>query len=426
MKQRDKQVGFLSILILCAITATAQSVRDITLRQRYPWSDRVDIDYTVEGVRETRGLYIRFEIEEKESGKRYIDIPTEEEGTVSNGTHRVVWLPGKSGIADSLGRFHSDSVVCRAHLRRDDPQRYLTIDLSAGKEAASYPVSYSPALPPEGLTDTYRTDKLILKKIDPGQFVMGMRSNAIGFRSNEDFRPHPVTLTRGFYIGIFEVTQRQWERVTGTHPSRDNKGGADSVRGETRPVHTLSYDMIRGNDLGRRWPASSEVDPDSFIGKLREKTGLEWLDLPTEAQWEYAGRAGTTTTLNNGKSLTDEVKCRNLTEIARYGHNQKDGKSPFGTLTARVGSYLPNRWGLYDFHGNVFEYCLDYWSAPQNNPTARIDPAGAGSDSQNRRVCRSSGPGYNAFRMKIGDRIKMPSSDSGWDSGFRLSGTLPR
>ena len=154
----------------------------------------------------------------------------------------------------------------------------------------------------------------------------------------------------------------------------------------TRPVENVSYDMIRGTSAsaGAGWPlAGHAVDADSFMGKLRQKTGLTF-DLPTEAQWEYACRAGTTTSLNSGKNLmSDSVDAGDaaVDEVGRYkfnGGGSIDDTSADCTTehgTARVGSYLPNAWGLYDMHGNVDEWCLD-WLASRYDTTQDTDPVG--------------------------------------------------
>ena len=244
----------------------------------------------------------------------------------------------------------------------DDLQSYLVIDLSGGPNAASYPVSNLTDIPSGGWTDEYKTTKLVLRRIDPGTFTMGSPDGEVGRQSGET--QHEVTLTHSYYIGVFELTQRQWELVMGTRPS----AFSNTVCYATRPVEKVSYNQIRGADLGKWWPQMNAVDEASVMGKLRAKTG-RLFDLPTEAQWEYACRAGTATALNSGKNLSQSTGVdANMAEVGRFYYNSGAYNNSYDyngstdeTGTAKVGSYMPNAWGLYDMHGNVGEFCLDWY-----------------------------------------------------------------
>ena len=258
---------------------------------------------------------------------------------------------------------NSDEVGLRAKLDRvawvknpaGSSGTYMIVDLSGGANATNYPVSYIEGVPSSGWTDEYKTTKLVLRKIGPGSFVMN--DSRYGRVTNE-----LIQVTTNFYIGIFELTQRQWELVMGTRPSHFCNDQYYAMR----PVEKISYDMVRGNSSGARWPSSAAVDAESFMGRLREKTN-KIFDLPTEAQWEYACRAGTTTDFNNGQDLTSNVDDTPMNVLGRYYYNGGEGYdamlSPTGG-TALVGSYAPNAWGLYDMHGNVFELCLDWYQTP--------------------------------------------------------------
>ncbi|MBQ7188514.1 MAG: SUMF1/EgtB/PvdO family nonheme iron enzyme, partial [Kiritimatiellae bacterium] len=273
-----------------------------------------------------------------------------------------------------------------------DPSRlYCVIDLSGGPGAKRYPVKYL-AAPPSGWTkekgwpDEYKTTKLVMRRIEPGTFIMG---------EDQADETHRVTLTKPFYIGVFEVTQRQCELLYKWNPAKF-KGGA-------RPAQ-LRYTDMRGGKKGAMWPATPEVDADSFIGKLRSMTGLAF-DLPTEAEWEYACRAGTTSKYNNGGDTEDDLK-----KLGRYKENQSDDKGGYTNAYTAVGSYLPNAWGLYDMHGNVWEVCL--------GPGTGLDTTNPGRWRVQRGGSYESQDCPSTARTGV---LMMPSYRALYpDSGFRL------
>ena len=303
---------------------------------------------------------------------------------------------------------------------------YLVIDVTGGPSAASYPVSYFPAAAsvPGGITnDTYKTTSILMRLIPKGTFIMGSPEDELGRGDYET--QHQVTLTKDFYIGVYEVTQKQWERVMGTWPSYFS----NAAYRDTRPVERVSYYVIRENPdntaISPNWPQSSQVHADSFMGKVRTRTGLTGLDLPTEAQWEYACRAGTVTALNIGKNLMDTNLCANMANAGRYRHN---GGGDFTGIadtdlvgSAKVGSYLSNAWGLFDMLGNVMEWCLDW--ADDKAATAVVDPVGPETGD------------WRAFRYACWARAANVNRSASWAynvpttagnlTGFRLAITQP-
>ena len=144
------------------------------------------------------------------------------------------------------------------------------------------------------------------------------------------------------------------------------------------------------------------------MGKLRAKTELE-LDLPTEAQWEYACRTGTTSKYNNGGDAEADLKT-----LGRYKGNQSDGRGGYSEHT-KVGLYLPNAWGLYDMHGNVYEWCLDWYG----NLESSTDPTGPSSGSY--RVYRGGGWDSNAGSCTSSYRFSNNPSYEFNSCGFRLA-----
>ena len=268
-------------------------------------------------------------------------------------------------------------------VKREKP-KYIAIDLSGGTTAAHYPIEYLDEIPGGTWSDEYKTSKLVLRHIPAGSFIMGGRATDYPGAVNTNL--HMVTLTRDFYMGVFEVTQRQWELVMGNRPS----WFTNDAYYATRPVEQLSYVDIRGAVKGVTWPNSKDVDDGSFMWQLRNKIGLTGFDLPTEAQWEYACRAGTATAYNSGRNI-DNLDgagfCETANEVARYYGNSGIRDSNLNVLalnqncgtdkgTAVVGSYRVNDWGLHDMHGNVWEFCLD--SITNLCASGSIDPVGDG------------------------------------------------
>ena len=286
---------------------------------------------------------------------------------------------------------------------------YAVVDLSGGKNAESYPVRFTNT-PPNLENDICRTTELWLRWIPKGTFIMGSPESELGRYSDET--QHEVTLTQDYYIGVFECTQKQWELVMGSNPSY--------YKGDCRPVDNVSYNMIRGTgaQAGSGWPRYGHaVDVTSFMGRLQEKTGLIF-DLPTEAQWEYACRAGTTTPFNSGNKLTSiSLYSAIMDEMGRYYGNQSDGKGGYTSGHANVGSYLANDWGLYDMHGNVYEWCLD-WFDLNNETASKADPVGSTTGSY--RMIRGGSWGDDAPYCRSAYRSAYYPSGSSYYFGFRV------
>ena len=362
--------------------------------------------------------------------------------TLNDGTnycYRVEWAPSPAGPWSSFGGAGASWLDARPQtggvVTNTVPMcyrvvatlgDYMAVDLSGGTGAASYPVTYYRTLadvPGGANSDAYKTTNLLMRLIPKGSYAMGSPSGEPGRFSDET--RHTVTLTKDFYIGVFEVTQRQWELVMGNKPSFFT----NATYYASRPVEQVSYYDIRENpansdDPSVNWPANSGVNANSFMGKLRAKTGLATFDLPTESQWEYACRAGTTTALSSGKNLTSTVSDANMAEVGRYWYSggsdyRNPGCAP-SSGTATVGSYSPNAWGLYDMHGNVWERCLDWYGT---SPGAVSDPAGASSGAS--RVKR--GGSWNDLASSCRSAIRIDIYPDGRISifGFRAAMTLP-
>lgn len=223
--------------------------------------------------------------------------------------------------------------------------------------------------------------------IPPGTFMMGSSKEEVGRDANEIQRK--VTLTKGFFMGIHPVTQDQWRLVMDDYRPRFE------FNGEQLPAEMVSWD-----------------DCQAFLKKMRGK-GTNPYRLPTEAEWEYACRAGTTTPFHFGGTIS--------TDQANYNGNESYGRGEKGVYrekTTPVGSYPPNAWGLRDMHGNVRQWCQDWYGAyplkdlvdPQGaqpsdtNVVGRVQRGGSWADYPSR--CRSAsrygdyqGSKYAGFRV---------------------------
>lgn len=345
----NKLVPLVMMLSALSAFAVTPQVKNVRAFQQYPWGI-VGISYEVVGdvaeITESGKTPILFIIaKNKNTGLVYGDVSSEESFLTGDtgmkvGLHKVVWDIRAQGIAIDSDNVVFTVVYC-------DVQPFLVVDLSSGAYSLSpYPSSYLYEIPSDGWTDVHKTTKLVLRRIVPGSFKMCGQ--------------HDVTLTKPFYMGIFEVTQKQYALVMGSNPSKylDDKS----------PVHNISYDIIRGTMNGAQWPLSSEVDSTSFIGKLQARTRNVSFDLPTEAQWEYACRAGTTNDYNNGSN--------SMSGLAGVKSSRP----------SNVGSYKSNAWELYDMHGNVGEWCLDRFASLS---TGGMNPVGPSSGTK--RVVRGGG-----------------------------------
>ena len=325
----------------------AVTVTNVVCRQRYPWNGLVDIDYEIVSDQPDAKFWVYPKGTDNRLGKRVIMNTLSGDGAtnyVGVGKHRMIW-----DAKTDMPKFHTPDLQVTLQVIAN-AAKYLVIDVSNGPTAPFYNMRYSTE-PPDLSDDMCRTDEIWLRLILPGTFLMGSPANEYGRSSGED--QHAVTLTKPYYIGVFEVTQKQWQNVMGNNPALD--------KGNCRPVENISYDTIRGASLGKNWPLSYSVDENSFMGVLRSKTKL-LCDLPTDAQWEYACRAGTTTALNTGKNIASNYTDSNMNAAGRYNGNYSWNVGGFVDRHAPVGYFPPNQWGLYDMHGNILEWCLDYYN----------------------------------------------------------------
>ncbi|HEY6167691.1 MAG TPA: formylglycine-generating enzyme family protein [Verrucomicrobiae bacterium] len=216
--------------------------------------------------------------------------------------------------------------------------------------------------------------------IPAGTFVMG---SPPGEAKTEDQsaleKQHRVTLTRPFYLGKYELTQAQYEKVMGDNPSL--------TKGDDLPVHNVS------------WQSAQD-----FCAKLSKQSGRD-AQLPTEAQWEYACRAGTTTAYHSGNTIAD------LDKAGWHGGNSE-------RRLHRGGEKLPNAWGLHDMHGNIREFTRDLFSGVPNEDA--IDPTGPREGDPKNHIVRGGAYTANAaVALNCRAAVRRPTEALGI-TGFRI------
>ncbi|MFA7172633.1 MAG: formylglycine-generating enzyme family protein [Kiritimatiellia bacterium] len=415
MKTKKILIGMMAIFVSMSTMATDPVISNVTVKQRWPWSRLVDIDYVLTcDSDQTMDISV-----EAYDGLFRLTLPSDsfsgDLDRVKSGARRIVWDPTKTSytIKGVLPEF-------RVTLTPTPAPLYMIVDLtkSAG-EAGQIECVYESELTSglwgawvrnpvtndgtvvesvvwTGVTtnDIYKTDKLVLRRIPKGTFKIGGEEGL------------STTLSQDFYAGVYQVTQEQWKKVMGANPAK--------FKDPTNPVENVAYNTVRGatnNVPPINWPETGAyVLSSSFIGKIRDKTGVTQLDLPTEAQWEYACRAGTTTDFNNGK--TSGTDTEHMNEVGWWSGNSKTNGVE---TTHSVGQKAPNAWGLYDMHGNVREWCRDW---QEETLSGGVDPAGP--ESGTKRVMRGGAYSQGASSCSSNYRWRDPPTYWVYNLGFRL------
>lgn len=280
------------------------------------------------------------------------------------------------------------------------PPRYVVFDMTRGMAATAanpWPMTFytSAETVPGGITNRrYKTTHLILRRVDPTDdlgFVMGSHSSEAGYNSTFEMR-HNVRITKPYYLGVYEFTEGQRNLLNGDAIST----------GSAYPATGMRWQLLHGTCY--TWPYDASVDTASatqakFLINLRNYSGGFLFDLPTDAQWEYACRAGTTGAFNDGTEFLESTATDSrLDELGLYKGNLGDRTGP-----AEVGSFKPNAWGFYDMHGNVREWVFDR-RGPMTNADA-VDPYESNATQQSwDRIVRGGSWGDEAWYCRSGSR----------------------
>lgn len=317
-------------------------IDSIKLKDRLPFDSKVDIEYEISSRLGSDVFEVKFQ-GRFDSGEKFNLETLEGEGmsgiVLGTGKHIVTWdmLKDKPNIT-------SDNFKVTIEAKDVSECPYLVLDLFTFKMKAS-------KNPPKDISTNLicRTDELWLKRCEAGSFIMGSPENELG---SEEYRnretQHRVTLTRPFYLALFELTYSQNALIRDkidNYRSYIDKGTGDLPASSiARNDHSLT--PFFGGFKGIH--NSSE---NALCSLLQRKTGL-YYELPTEAQWEYACRAGTKSAIYSGEELIDPEVSANLEALAVYNR-------PSTNYYEKVGTKMPNVWGFYDMLGNAPEYVLD-------------------------------------------------------------------
>ena len=273
-----------------------------------------------------------------------------------------------------------------------------------------------------------QTNSANFVRINGGTFTMGSPDDEPQRKNNEG--PQRRVTISAFYMGKYPVTQKEWFEVTEKTVRQQQKiAGGSTLNGEgdNHPMYYVSwYDAVEYcNLLSLREGLTPAYMIDKDNNDPNNKSGvndnIRWTvtwnrdadgyRLPTEAEWEYACRAGTTTPFYRGNNIT--------TGQANYNGNSpynNNAKGDYRNRTTPVGNFAPNTWGLYDMHGNVWEWCWDWFG---NYPKdAQADPAGASSGTD--RVLRGGGYNFSAAHARSAYRNNFTPSNRYFYIGFRL------
>ena len=332
----------------------------------------------------------------------------------AGGDKVIYWNPASAGY-----KVNGDEIKFEIKLwPTNSPPNYMVLDLSGRREHRFYPEKEQIPL---GVTnDVYKTDYLVMRKIPAAGVTWRMGAGAYESPLSSDNTLHLVTLKEDYYLAIYEMTIGQMLTIGHKSVVKDWSQFKDRENANVLPIDGTSWYNIR---FSSDWPQQGHVFGQyTYFKALRNKVGDILFDLPTEAQWEYACRAGTKTKYHNGDNY-------GLDSLGWYNANCTNALTN-AAEPHPVGMKDANAWGLFDMLGNMREWCLDYYRKDYglgaedyddenfNGPTS---PDSGLSQYSNERVLRGGSFKNNSLDVKSAARSWGPASSTrNIDIGFRL------
>ena len=390
---------------LAGLALAENAVSDQTSVQRWPWDGKVDIDYTLTSTsgKTTPVFSVKFFCK-PESGEPFELTNLEGEGftgiILGDGAKRTTWDAAAQLGTDVDSKNYQIGVYAEDVT---DEATYLTLNLS------TYKMTYGTAGPSTASGASSKYAELWFRRVEAGSFVMGSASTEAGRTANYETQ-HTVTITKTFYVGVFELTEGQYDRIN------SNTSGTSCM-----PKGNLYYADFRGSTYGVTWPNKTDhrVDSTSFFGKLRAKTGYAMtFDFGTEAQWEMACRdKGTSDRTTDGfwgssrwnNGVIFDSNYSGAGDVAWYTANA-------GGSIHEVGMKGASSIGTYDMHGNALEYTLDWFT--ENITSYTTDPVGPTSSDY--RVLRSGNFGGQGSNIRAANRIRFSPANRNAAIGCRV------
>ena len=408
-----------ALSVVLPLAANAASVTIDSVTQRWPWNNKVDIAYTVTDAQDhEQGAYYGLRFSLAANGQTYefegCMIGASAESGSGSRRHTATWT-APAGIVCADATLTATLFPTNVPSGND----YMIVDLDSG--AVFYEGLFASQADSNARYNTaeYKTDKLVLRKVprtaESGDLPNGPFANGyptgdtVLFSSGNDKNTsHNWTTDRDYYIGVFLVTQYQYQKLYGSNPSLDTTPITGNEVSH-RPVENVSWKELRTDISASAAIPTASAFTGTFFQRLNFRTGL-YFDLPTEVMYEIATRAGATTIYSWGNAMDEDyVVC---SENA-------------GGSTVAVGSRLPNAWGLYDTAGNLWDRTRDTRDTIDMAGRPDAFTPGVGSSGQASRIRLRSGhhklsSSHNYFRASQRD-CTCSTSDKGDEVGFRVA-----